>query len=75
MTSVTLEMICMKTGKSIFRDIHISNICVAANCALEFEHNTIAEKSEQKQLLNNWIIERGNEQHNTELALINWTIN
>ncbi len=59
-------MIDTKTGKEIKRDIDISNLYFDNGTCLEIERNA----DNQHAMLNEWINERGNEQHDTTLKLI-----
>ena len=69
---ITQVGLTMKTseGNTVERAIDISNIQYPCG-----EYNRTATNPEQqKALLENWIEERGNEQHDTELTLISWWI-
>ena len=70
MTDITLNMTDLFTGKEIVRTIDISNIYIDNGTCWE------VAKGEERQrgLLNNWIEDRGNEQHDTILELVSWTI-
>ena len=69
MRAVTLKL--KPQGKPIvYREIDITNICYSRG-----ENWQVAYSREhQKELLENWINERGNEQHNTILKLVDWWI-
>jgi len=65
---VYLEMTDKLTGKKVSRAIDISNI---------IDWNTqkpVETESKQMELLECWINERGNKQHNTLLKLDSWLI-
>jgi hypothetical protein len=67
MENVTLTMEDMFTGETITRTI----------CALNAYKNGSecwekGDEKSQRQQLERWIAERGNEQHDTTLALISW---
>jgi hypothetical protein len=67
MEKVTLKMEDIFTGETITRTICASNAYTNGNVCWEKRD----EKS-QRQQLERWIKERGNEQHDTQLALISW---
>jgi hypothetical protein len=67
MENVTLKMEDMYTGETITRTIHATNAYTNGSVCWEKRD----EKSQRTQL-ERWIKERGNEQHNTQLALISW---
>lgn len=78
MQTVTVVMIDLfsTTQEEVVRTIDISNICVVDSSAnLDWECNVIATKEKQAKLLEQWIRDRANEQHNTLLELKSWTIN
>lgn len=67
MENVILTMEDMFTGETITRTI----CATAAYTSGSFTWEKRDEKSQRIQL-ERWIKERGNEQHDTELALISW---
>jgi len=74
--TVTVKMTDLFNGNEVVRTICASNIMVSDSSAvLDFECQTLASKEKQKALLNAWINDRANEQHNTILELQSWTIN
>jgi hypothetical protein len=75
MTRVNLIMTDILENKEVLRTIDISNILVADNSILDFECNKIGNESQILKGINNWIIERGNKQHETILELKSYTIN
>jgi len=70
MTTVTLNMQDLYTGESISRTIDGSNAMTSGSECWE-----LRGENSQRDSLERWISERGNEQHNTTLELIDWTIN
>ncbi len=64
------------TNESVVRNIDISNFCVNDDAApLNWERQTITtDENKQRELLNQWIDTRANEQHETSLVLIDWAI-
>jgi len=62
----------MKTaeGKFVDRSIDITNLLVHRGSASVISQNI----DTQRNLLEGWIEERGNEQHGTTLTLISWTV-
>jgi hypothetical protein len=76
MSTVTLKMLDLLENKEIERTIDISNVMVNNSKApLNFEHDILGTKEQQRERLNNWIDERGNKQHDTILELISWAFN
>jgi hypothetical protein len=74
--TVTIQMQDELNEKVIERTIDASNLLVNNdNAPLGFEHSIIGNVQQQKASLNNWILERGNQQHDTILTLISWVIN
>lgn len=67
MQTITLQMTTPE-NLSVERIIDISNF-------QSFNGGIIKEKSIQKEILEEWIDLRGNQQHETKLTLISWTIN
>lgn len=57
------------TGETVVRDIDKSNIYIASG-----ECNVLAKPETQRRLIELWITERANEQHNTLLTLISWEL-
>ena len=70
MKTVTLKMNDLYTGKTITREMDISVLFVNGLDCWEVAQG----KEKQKELLENWISDRGNQQHDTELELIDWVI-
>lgn len=68
-TTVTLNMTDEFTGKKIKRTIDISNAMTSGSTAWE-----LRDKNAQRKALEQWIEDRGNEQHDTILKLDSWTI-
>lgn len=66
--NVRLYMVDAK-GNSLFRDIDKLNVFVSEN-----EGDRLGTPEEQKTLLEEWIAERGNEQHDTTLTLVYWKL-
>jgi hypothetical protein len=81
MNTVTVTMIdeldVQSNGtKEVVREICISNLMVNDSSALlDCECNVLGTIEQQRTLLNSWISERANQQHNTLLSLKSWTIN
>ncbi len=75
MTRVNLIMTDILENKEVLRTIDVSNILVSDNSILDFECNKIGNESQILKSINNWIIERGNKQHETILELKSYTIN
>ena len=74
--TVTIQMQDELNEKVIERTIDASNLLVNNdNAPLGFESSIIGNTKQQERSLNNWILERGNEQHDTILTLISWVIN
>ena len=74
--TVTIQMQDELNNKLVERTIDGSNLLVNDdNAPLGFECSIIGNIKQQEQSLNNWIMERGNEQHDTILTLVSWTIN
>ena len=69
MTTVTLNMKDELNGTNVSRTIDGSNLI---NWSTQKMYQT---ESTQREMLEEWINERGNEQHDTLLSLIDWTIN
>ena len=68
MTTVTLQMIDELTGKQVSRTIDATNAYSNGQDCWELKG-----ENEQRKNLNNWISERGNEQHSTILSLVSWS--
>jgi hypothetical protein len=62
----------MKTadGKFVDRSIDITNILIHRGASSIISQN----KETQRELLEDWIKYRGNDQHATNLTLISWTV-
>ena len=65
MKTVQLEMSDLLNGGTVTRQIDISNI---------FTGSKPSTKENQTDLLNNWINQRGNQQHDTILELVSFSI-
>jgi hypothetical protein len=70
MQDVTLTMKDELTGKVVTRIIDITNAMNSASVCYE-----LGDEASQRRNLENWINERGNEQHETILSLVSWEIN
>ena len=70
MTSLTINMTDTMTGKEIIRTVDISVIYIDNGTCWE------VAKGEERQrgLINEWIEDRANDQHDTILELNSWTI-
>jgi hypothetical protein len=76
MNTVTIKMTDEITEKEVVRTIDISNLMIPNyNAQIGWECNIIAPKEKQSELLEKWINERGNKQHDTILTLNSWEIN
>ena len=75
MLSVTIFMQDELNGNKVERTIDGSNLMVADNSTFGWECNKIGTSEEIESNLNNWIKERGNQQHETLLTLEGWRIN
>ena len=74
--TVTVKMYDELNEVNVERTICRSNIMVAdENAALGWECQVIGTNEQIKRLLNEWIRERANEQHDTILTLKSWTVN
>lgn len=73
---VVLHMEDWITGEKITRAIDISNIFVDDRTApLDCEGMCIATDDKQiRKCLENWILQRGNQQHNAHLSLLSYEI-
>lgn len=70
MNTVTLQMIDELTGQTVSRTIDITNAMSNGQYCWELKG-----ENEQRKNLNNWILQRGNEQHATILTLVSWSFN
>ena len=70
MKTVTLKMNDLLNGGQVERTIDASN--AYSNGSVAWELRCV---SEQRKKLENWILERGNEQHDTILELVSWIFN
>lgn len=70
MNTVTLNMTDLMTDEKVSRTIDIVNAMSNGQECWELRNET-----EQRKNLENWISDRGNEQHNTILMLNTWTLN
>lgn len=68
METIYLTMRDTRTDKEVTREIDISNFYVNGGDCHRVERNPEA----QREMLIDWIEWRGNEQHDTELALVSW---
>lgn len=76
MKTVTLTMWDELNQVIVKRTIDGSNVLVNDSSALwGWESHTVGTNSQIEENLNNWIIERGNTQHDTLLTLKSWKIN
>jgi hypothetical protein len=76
MTTVTLKMQDELNEIIVERTIDGSNLMVNnENVPNGWESHTIGNENQISKNLNRWILERGNQQHNTILTLIDWKIN
>jgi hypothetical protein len=69
MENVTVTMNDLFTGKQVERTIDITNVMIAGS-----ECQEIAPRHIQERLLNEWIEDRANEQHDTILELVSWEV-
>lgn len=70
MGTVTLTMKDLNKGKEIERTI--DKTCAMSSGSECWELRGL---NDQRKRLESWIAERGNEQHNTTLELVDWRIN
>ena len=70
MTDLNLILTDELTNKEVTRTIDITNIMVASNGAMEVARDEDTRRS----LINDWICERGNLQHETILTLKSYSI-
>ena len=76
MRTVTVNMKDELNDVNVERTIDLSNVLVNnKNAKYGFECHVVGSNAEIEASLNNWIEERANEQHDTILTLISWTIN
>ncbi|MFK5949535.1 MAG: hypothetical protein QM500_12285 [Methylococcales bacterium] len=69
MQQVTLTMEDLYTGKVINRTIDITNAMYQGSSSW-----VLGSHQSQESKLKEWIEDRGNAQHNTELELISWMV-
>lgn len=69
MYNVKLNMVDTKTGDEVIRNIDMTNACNS-----DANGHYIPSKEDQRKNLEQWIKERGNKQHETELKLISWEL-
>jgi len=77
MRVVELKMIDLfdEEEKVIERNIDISNVMVNDTKApLGFERDTLGTIDQQKKCIEQWITDRGNDQHNALLKLVSWKL-
>jgi hypothetical protein len=70
MRTVTLQMIDELTGETVSRTIDATNAYSNGEYCWE-----LRGENEQRKNLNDWILERGNQQHETILTLVSWSFN
>ena len=76
MTTVTLKMYDEFNEVNVERTIDGSNLLVNDDTAeWGWESHVVGTSEQIERNLNNWIKERGNQQHDTLLTLKSWTIN
>lgn len=69
MNTVTLHMVDMQTDNTIQRTIDVTNAMSSTYPCWK-----LGNEEQQRQNLERWINERGNEQHEATLILESWTI-
>lgn len=74
--TITVNMIDGFTGKPVTREIDISNFSVNdCSAPAGWECDKIEDdKEKQRALLERWINERANDQHDTFLELVSWSV-
>lgn len=70
MRTVTLQMIDELTGETVSRTIDATNAYSNGEYCWELK-----SENEQRKNLNDWILDRGNQQHETILTLVSWSFN
>lgn len=61
---------------TVERTIDITNLMVNdVNAPSGWERDILGTEKQQREKINQWISERGNEQHETLLSLVSWEIN
>lgn len=76
MTTVTLKMWDELNEVSVERTIDGSNVLVNDSSAnMGWESHKIGTNDQIESNLKGWISERGNEQHETVLTLVEWSFN
>ncbi len=71
MKTVTIQ-VKGANGREWTRELDISNLCYEDGNG----NNRVAtSRAVQEMMLNDWIKDRGNEQHATELTLVDWHVN
>ena len=70
MRTVTLQMIDELTGEKVSRTIDATNAYSNGEYCWELKG-----ENEQRKNLNEWILDRGNQQHETILNLVSWSFN
>lgn len=73
MQTVTLFMTDLLTSEAVERTIDISNVYVP--CSETCMQKKAETEERQREQLERWIKERGNEQHEALLVLDRWTVN
>ena len=69
MKQVVVRMFDELNQVNVERNICASNVMISAN-----DGRKIGTKEQQKALLNDWIAQRANQQHETILSLVSWEI-
>lgn len=76
MRNVSLKLYDELAEINVDRVIYISNLMVNNTSApIGWESNVLGNEDQQRKGIENWINERGNDQHDTILSLISWSIN
>ena len=76
MNTITVNMKDLFTNKPVTRNIDISNFSVINyDAPAGWECNKIEDnKDKQRAILENWIEDRANDQHDTWLELVSWSV-
>lgn len=67
--NVRVTMFDEFTGETVVRTIDKSNVYIASG-----EYQVLAKPETQRKLLETWITERANDQHQTLLTLVSWEL-
>jgi uncharacterized protein YpmB len=70
MKTVTIKMNDLLNEKIVIRTIDASNVYSSGS-----HYWVLKGENEQRKNIENWINQRGNEQHDTLLELISWELN